>query len=273
MKAKIFSIVTVLAVLALLLGGPAMAQVGASRQVAPKSAPADAQQARVSAALRSSPVMFIQNVGQFADGARFQVRGADRTIWLAEDGIWVTVLETPKAGNERPPHQRLSPSGMEQVDAPRKGVAIRLSFVGASPNPRLEPFHPLDTVVSYFIGNDPAQWRTNVPVYAGVRYVDLYPGVDLEITGEAGRWTWRLVCGGADCQSALRGVHLRVEGADAVELLPSPDVGRGAGGEGLLLRTPLGEFTLPLLTVESVGQPSPSGAKGPEVQRTATRTF
>jgi hypothetical protein len=35
--------------------------------------------------------MFIQNVGQFADGARFQVRGGDKTIWLAEDAIWVTV--------------------------------------------------------------------------------------------------------------------------------------------------------------------------------------
>lgn len=29
----------------------------------------------ISAALHSSPVMFIENVGQFADGARFQVRG------------------------------------------------------------------------------------------------------------------------------------------------------------------------------------------------------
>jgi len=37
--------------------------------------------------VKASPVMFIQNVGQFADGARFQVRGGDRTIWLAEDAL------------------------------------------------------------------------------------------------------------------------------------------------------------------------------------------
>jgi hypothetical protein len=41
-----------------------------------------------------------------------------------------------------------------------------------------------------------------------------------------------------------------VEGAEEVALLPSPDVGRGAGGEGLLLRTALGDFTLPLFQVE-----------------------
>jgi|GEM_PF-4971123 len=33
--------------------------------------------------------MFIENVGQFADGARFQVRGGTSTIWPAEDAIWV----------------------------------------------------------------------------------------------------------------------------------------------------------------------------------------
>jgi len=58
-------------------------------------------------ALRSSPVMFIENVGQFADGARFQVRGADRIIWLAEDGLWVTVVET----SPHPPSPRKGDTG------------------------------------------------------------------------------------------------------------------------------------------------------------------
>ncbi len=41
--------------------------------------------------------MFIQNVGQFAGGALFQVRGADKTIWPAEDAIRGTVLEQTPA--------------------------------------------------------------------------------------------------------------------------------------------------------------------------------
>jgi hypothetical protein len=53
--------------------------------------------ARVSAA-QSEAVMFIENVGQFDASARFQVRGGDRTVWLAEDAIWVTVLEKPDKG-------------------------------------------------------------------------------------------------------------------------------------------------------------------------------
>jgi hypothetical protein len=60
---------------------------------------------RISAALRSSPVMFIENVGQFNERARFQVRGGLGTMWLAEDAIWVTVLE--KSSSPQPPSPNL----------------------------------------------------------------------------------------------------------------------------------------------------------------------
>ena len=90
---------------------------------------------------------------------------------------------------------------------------IKLSFVGANPHPRIETFDRLDTTVSYFYGNDPEQWRPDVPVWGGVRYVDLYPGIDLELTNEDGRMAQRLAAQpGAD----LAAVQLRVEGADAV---------------------------------------------------------
>ena len=76
--------------------------------------------------------------------------------------------------------------------------------------------------------------------------MDLYPGVDLELTGEGGRIVPRLVCR-ANCQFALRDVRLKVEGADAVEL---------AWGEGLLLTTAVGQFTLPLFqAVAAEGTP------------------
>ena len=57
---------------------------------------------------------------------------------------------------------------------------------------RIEPFGAVDTTVSYFLGNDPDQWRPDVPVWGGVRYVDLYPGVDLVLGGSDGAWRLRL---------------------------------------------------------------------------------
>ncbi len=220
--------------------GRSASEGGGAEGPAPALAP---DRARVVAALQGAPLMFVENVGQFDAGVRFQVRRGNTTIYLADHALWFTILER---GGEGAGEQ--GSRGAEEQG--RRGVNLKLSFPGANPHPRLEPFDRLDTHVSYFTGDDPANRRTDVPAWGGVRYVDLYPGVDLEITSEGGRWTWRLVCG-ANWQFALRDVRLRVDGADALtlETPPSPAGGRGAGGEGYRLRltTAAGDFTLPLL--------------------------
>jgi hypothetical protein len=202
--------------------------------------------------------MFIENIGQFGSEARFQVRGGNGTIWLAEDGIWVTVLEElspselslPIEGEEG--SWRYSPAGGGSVDeslSPR-GVNLKISFPGANPSPRIEPFNPLDATISYFIGDDPGQWQAGVPVWGGVRYVELYPGIDLEISGVNGHLVQHLVVReGAD----LNVIQLRVEGADEMTL----------EGSALRLGTAVGDYFLPLLQLNNDTRttlPSPSVA-------------
>ncbi|MGQ9928357.1 MAG: SBBP repeat-containing protein [Chloroflexaceae bacterium] len=242
------------------------------------AAPPAATSPQTTTALPDKAVLFIENAGQFNEEARFQVRSGDRTFWLADDAIWMTLLSPLSSGAE--------PGG--DARHPRQGINLRLSFPGANPHPRLEPFDRLETSVNYFLGNDPAQWRANVPVYAGVRYVDLYPGVDLEWRSDGGRLTPRLVCR-ADCQFALRAVRLQVDGAEAVSLLPPPTLGEGwgggllpspaesgaggegtlpfpsgsrVGGEGILLTTALGQFTLPLFQVVTADGAPVAGVGG-----------
>jgi hypothetical protein len=170
--------------------------------------------------------MFTENVGQFDERARFQVRGSDRTLWLAEDAIWVTVAEAVNL--------RLSFVGANPSTTLRRGSG---QGSGHRPHPRLEPFNRLDTRLSYFMGNDPAKWHTDVSAWGGVRYVDLYPGIDLEGTSENGCWVWRLAI--RDSQFAISDVRLHVDGADVLAL----------DGDVLRLTTALGEYTLPLLQV------------------------
>lgn len=195
--------------------------------------PAAPDHARVTTAIQGPSIMFIENVGQFAEGARFQVRGGDHTIWLAEGAIWITVFEqrskgAEKPGRDSPLHPRTS------APSPRHGVNLKLSFVGANPHPHLEPFNRLETHISFFIGNDPEKWRPDVPVWASVTYKNLYPGLDLELTGDGGWLTPRLIAHtGAD----LSVVRLRVEGADTM----APD------GDHIRITTALGTLTLPLL--------------------------
>ncbi len=205
----------------ILLALLAVLALTASGAISAQSAPNVAHPVRTTEVsdndFRSSPVMFIENAGQWPEAARFQVwGGTSGTMWLAEDAIWLTVVERlPAETSERfaPRHLDLERANVPRQNVEQKAVNIKLSFVDANPRPRLEPFDRLDTKVSYFIGNDPNQWRPDVPVWGGVRYVDLYPGVDLEITNEGGQMVQRLAAQpGAD----LSKVRLRVEGVDAV---------------------------------------------------------
>jgi len=93
-------------------------------------------QPQVKATLRSSPVMFIENVGQFDERARFQIRGGPGTMWLAEDAIWITIVErahvdpVERFDLEQPGVQR---ANKEREEEQPRGVNLKLTFPGANP--------------------------------------------------------------------------------------------------------------------------------------------
>src|SRR5258708_10348086 len=62
-------------------------------------------------------------------------------------------------------------------------VAVRMSLVAANQMAKVTGVDELPGKSNYFIGNDPAKWRTNVPTYAKVKYQDVYPGIDLVYYG------------------------------------------------------------------------------------------
>jgi hypothetical protein len=213
--------------------------------LAPPLAHAQSPPPRAPEIAASSSLLFIENVGQFDPAARFLVRGGGATLWLAQDALWLTVME-PAPPPERSPGALDGPAAEAE---PRQGVHLRLSFLGANRAPEIAPFHRSETIVSYFYGNDPDAWRPDVPVWQGVRYVDLYPGLDLEITGDGGRWAWRMVA--TDASAALDAVQLRIEGAEALAL------DRGA----LRIETALGPLALPLLeAVDAQGRALAAGS-------------
>lgn len=171
------------------------------------------------AALARAPLMFVENIGQFAQATRYALYGSPAGLALADDGLWLTIRE---------PH-----AAPARIDAPERSVRIELSFVGANQRPQIEPLDRLDTHVAYYTGADPRAWRSDVPAWSGVRYRDLYPGVDLELSGANGALSSRLV---ARRPADLWPVRLRVQGADDLAL-----------AEGRLhLATALGTFALPL---------------------------
>ncbi len=112
--------------------------------------------------------------------------GALRRV-AAEQEIWFAFLEA--AGDYAGLlGESTSPHGLRRWERHQRqrGVNLKVVFPASDPQARLEPFGRLSTRVSFLTGNDPNRWQTDVPVWSGVRYVDIYPGADLEISGQAG---------------------------------------------------------------------------------------
>jgi hypothetical protein len=189
------------------------------------------------AAANSSSLLFVENVGQFDEAVHFRLDGTGGTFWLTEDGLWLSVLE-PAAREVDEPSGWQRP-GQNRPDGERQGVNLKLTFVGANPRPRLEAFEQRPARFSYFMGNDPAGWHSGVATWGGVRYVELYPGINLELSGEGGRLAPRLICQ-SNCRERLQQVALEIEGAETVEVV-----------EGQLrIGTAVGKVLLPLFHLE-----------------------
>lgn len=127
-------------------------------------------------------VLFVENAGQWDEGARFQVWGGGvGTTWLAEDAQWISVVEPAEETSQVDRLEAMAdPARVAEEDAERAAVNLRLSFVDANPDPVMEPLGAVETNVSYFIGADADGWQVGVPIWSSVRYVDCYPDVNME---------------------------------------------------------------------------------------------
>jgi hypothetical protein len=151
--------------------GPASAQQPASEQssAAPKALPSKPLQKSL-----SLPLFFEPNQGQTAPQVKFLSRGSGYGLFLTADEA-VLQLQQPR------PNPRTA-----AAQAPVPSSVIRMKLDGAS-SAAISGAGPLPGKSNYFIGNDPAQWRSNIPQFSRVEYKSVYPGVDLVYYGDQGQ--------------------------------------------------------------------------------------
>ncbi|MEO5926832.1 MAG: SBBP repeat-containing protein [Bryobacteraceae bacterium] len=101
------------------------------------------------------PLAFLPNAGQFDPAVRFLVQTPDvRAAFLADGARF-------QAGES----------------------SLQVRFAGASSAVRLEGAGPLGGRANFFIGNDPAKWRSGLAMFDHLVYHGLYPGIDGSYAG------------------------------------------------------------------------------------------
>src|SRR5437660_5915054 len=185
----------------------------------------------VLAAYGKVPLSFEANQGQTDPQVRFLSRGSGYTLFLTPTEA---VLTLTKAGA----HAKRQISGEATLVEPEKhaGTVLRMKLLGANPMSRVTGVEELRGRSNYFIGNDPAKWRANVPTHAKVEYRDVYPGVNLAYYGNQRELEHDFVVSpGADPKA----ITLAFEGMDGVAIDALGDLVLRADGGEVRLRKPV----------------------------------
>ena len=166
---------------------------------------------RVSEIYGKLPLHFEANRGQIDPQVKFLSRGGHHVLYLTPTEA-VLVLITPKSTARE---EFTTMGGKRGQPGGATRTVLRMTFAGANPTPRVIGLEELPGKANYFIGNDSAKWRTNVPTYAKARYEHLYPGIDLLYYGNQRQLEYDFVVQpGADPRRILLGF----QGADTLEV-------------------------------------------------------
>jgi hypothetical protein len=108
-----------------------------------------------------------------------------------------------------------TPTGIRLANAASGRVAVDLTFEGASSRTKLIGESKQAGHFNFYVGDDASRWRSDVPAYAGVRYDDLYAGLDVRVRQQGGHLEYDLLL---EPNADLHRVVLRVDGATGLTI-------------------------------------------------------
>jgi len=162
--------------------------------------------------LARQPVVFVENQGQWEGAFSYRARFGPMAVFLEGRGWAFTLTEykekTRDAGDPSADRE------VRELESGR-GLAMRMRFVNGAGASIPVPEQRLPGVHHYFLGDDPARWRSDVPLHGSVRMAGLYPGVDVRARSADGHFEYDLL---VDPGADLTSVQVEVEGAEGLRI-------------------------------------------------------
>ena len=167
------------------------------------------------------PLSFEANEGQTDKSVRFLSHGQGYDLFLTSSEA-VLSLQKPRAEGSR-----------EEM---REGSVLRLKMIGGNTAAHVEGRDELPGKVNYFVGNDPENWRRNIPTFRKVYYKDVYPGIDIVYYGNQQELEYDFVIAPGANPKAIK---FRIDGAERIRLDKSGSLLLGLKHGEVQLKKPL----------------------------------
>ncbi len=140
--------------------------------------------------MSTAPLAFTKNMGQWPDSILFRADAGGATAWFTSTGvIYQFTRRVPRAGELDAATGDMALRNLELGEPTESGsepmdsietMLVRASFVDANPDAEVVGEGLMEYKCNYFIGNDPAKWRTDVPNYRTIELLNIYDKVHLK---------------------------------------------------------------------------------------------
>jgi hypothetical protein len=179
------------------------------------------------------PMAFELNRGQADASVNFLARGQGYSLFLTSSEAVLSLRDpSPPSSRGDADHGKIAVAATSNPS----GAVVRMAIVGANSRAQISGVDALPGVTNYFIGDDPAAWRTHIRNYAKVEYAGVYPGVDLVYYGNQQQLEFDfIVAPGAD----LRAIALDFKGVQALKVSQEGDLVLSTGNGDLVQRKPV----------------------------------
>jgi gliding motility-associated-like protein len=169
---------------------------------------------------------FTENLGQWNGNVLFRSQLAGGQLYVENTCLTFSFYDQKKL-------RSLHTGGMargEYKDFGIKGHAYKVHFENANLHPRVEKQQKNADYENFYLGKDPAKWKSGVNNFGQVLLRDLYPGIDYELlaSGKTVKYNFHV-----KPQSDPGKISLRYEGVEDIRLQ------KGA----LVIRTSVNEIT------------------------------
>ncbi len=119
---------------------------------------------------------FTRNDGQWPPEILYRA-GANGTLyWFTQDGVYLQYTRERKLAEVRATD---GPASALPLPTPDEVLMLKYSYVGINPTALIQADGEQEHKSNFFLGNDPARWRTGVPTFQKIIYDNIYDGISL----------------------------------------------------------------------------------------------
>lgn len=167
----------------------------------------------VSGGIPEQGLSFVKNLGQWGDRCLYRVNLTSHNFLFLESDRFTYVLFDGR--QIAAAHARMHDDGAKAAEDKINGHAFQFIFRNARKDVEIQPAGIRQFYHNYYLGNDPSRWASRVPVYSGLMYDELYPGIDLQMREDDGGLKYDYILEpGADISQII----IDIEGAEEVDL-------------------------------------------------------